>query len=96
MLAEFPPLEAVVGQRDSALLFSWSSNWLEFACIQLTTAALLKNCNAVIHNQDDDILYTSVEELLMSAREAVQYAKAEVSEMQAAASLPKKPWWKLW
>lgn len=96
MLAGFPQLEAVVGPRDCALLFSWGGNWLEFACIQLTTAALLKNCNAVIHNQDDDIFYTSVEELLTSAQEAIQYAKAEARETQAAASPPKKPWWKLW
>ncbi len=96
ILGEFPHLKELIGQRDCVLLFNWSSKWLECASVHLACAALLKECDAVIHYQDDDILFASVDDLLEEAQEAIKYATSESPQEQLDSPRLKKPWWKLW
>jgi hypothetical protein len=70
-LRDFPGLTALVGNRNSAITFRWGGDMAECACVLIVCAALAKCANAIVHYQDDDIVY-STEQLIEEARAALQ------------------------
>jgi hypothetical protein len=72
----FPHLSEQVGRRDVAITFRWGGDMMECACILIVSAALAKKFGAIIHYQDDDMLY-SPEQLVEEAGVALQHAFKE-------------------
>ena len=71
VMADFPSLVESVGKRDVAITFRWGGDMAECACVLIVSAALAKSCGAIVHYQDDDILYSG-EQLIEEARAALQ------------------------
>ena len=94
---KFPHLKERVGSRDCAIIFRWGGDMGECACVLIVSAALAKGFGAVVHYEDDDLLY-SPEQLVEEANAALQAAESKPSRKQRDPSpaRKKKPWWKLW
>src|SRR5712692_7276508 len=58
-LKAFPHRAELVGGRDVAISFRWGGDMAECACVLIVSAALAKQFNAVIHYQNDDLVYSS-------------------------------------
>ncbi len=71
VLQNFPDLAATVGRRDTAITFRLGGDMAECACVLIVSAALAENFGAIVHYQDDDIVYSS-EQLVEEARAALQ------------------------
>src|SRR5262245_36788902 len=70
-LADFQRLTQAVGSRDVAVTFRWGGDMSECACVLIVSAALAKSFGAIVHYQDDDMLY-SADQLVEDAGSAVQ------------------------
>jgi hypothetical protein len=96
VVQSFPHLKEEVGNRDCSITFRWGSDMSECACVLIVSAALAKSFGAVVHYQDDDLLY-SAEQLIDDATQAMQHADSESQRRQSTPPQPpKKPWWKAW
>lgn len=71
VLSDFQHLAPTVGSRDVAITFRWGGDMSECACVLIVSAALAKSFGAVVHYQDDDLLY-SADELVAEANSALQ------------------------
>lgn len=69
-LSKFPALQAQIGGRDAAIAFRWSGDAREYASAMIVGAALAKNFGAIVHNPDEDVIY-SADDLIEKARKAV-------------------------
>jgi hypothetical protein len=95
-LQNFPHLKEKIGARDCAINFRWGGDMAECACVLIVSAALAKSFGAVVHYQDDDLLY-SAEQLVEEAKAALQNAEsAPRPQRQIPSPAQKKPRWKLW
>lgn len=65
-LNEFPELAEAVGSREIGITFRWGGDMAECACVLIVSAALAKSFGAVVHYQDDNLLY-SAEQLVEEA-----------------------------
>jgi len=93
-LRSFPRLKEEVGGRDCAISFRWGGDMSECACVLIVSAALAKSFGAVVHYQDDDLLY-SAEQLVEEAKGALQAAESSPRRPPPPSPPPpKKPWWK--
>jgi hypothetical protein len=92
-LQSFPRLKEEVGSRDCAITFRWGGDMAECACVLIVSAALAKNFGAVVHYQDDDLLY-SAEQLVEEAKGALRAAESTPPRRPPPPPPPKKPWWK--
>jgi hypothetical protein len=70
-LANHPDLAESVGNRDVAMTFRWGGDMAECACVLIVTAVLAQNFGAIVHYEDDDMLYSG-EQLLEEARVALK------------------------
>ncbi|MBI3408229.1 MAG: hypothetical protein HY040_07720 [Planctomycetes bacterium] len=70
-LSDFPDLAESVGNRDVAITFRWGGDMSECACVLIVSAALAISFGAIVHYQDDDMLYSG-EQLAEEARSALQ------------------------
>lgn len=70
-LSDFPHLAGIVGSRDVAITFRWGGDMSECACVLIVSSALAKAFGAIVHCQDDDMLYSD-EQLVEEARSALQ------------------------
>ena len=70
VVKDFPHLVENIGARDAAISFRWGGNMLECACVLIVSAALAKLFDAVVHYQDDDLLYTP-DKLIKDAKSAL-------------------------
>ena len=77
VLLDFPHLAECVGNRDVAITFRWGGDMAECACVLIVSAALAKAFAAIVHYQDDDLLY-SAEQLVDEARSALRAETAAV------------------
>jgi hypothetical protein len=59
LLEHFPHLRSTVGSRDAAITFRWGGDMAECACALIISAALARSFAAVVHFQDDDLLYSA-------------------------------------
>ena len=73
-LQAFPHLKDVIGPRDCAITFRWGGDMGECACVLIVSAALAKSCDAIVHYQDDDLLY-SADQLVSEANVALKDVK---------------------
>ncbi len=71
VLSDFPNLAGTVGSRDVAITFRWGGDMSECACVLIVSAALAKSFGAIVHYQDDDMVYSD-EQLVEEARSALQ------------------------
>lgn len=71
VLSDFPNLAGTVGTRDVAVTFRWGGDMLECACVLIVSAALAKSFGAIVHYQDDDMLYSG-DQLVHEANSALQ------------------------
>jgi hypothetical protein len=71
VLADFPQLVESVGRRDVAITFRWGGDMSECACVLIVSAAFAKSFGAIVHYQDDDILYSG-DQLVEETRAALQ------------------------
>jgi hypothetical protein len=71
VLRDFPNLAGTVGNRDVAITFRWGGDMSECACVLIVSAALAKAFGAIVHYQDDDMLYSDAQ-LVAEARSALQ------------------------
>jgi len=71
VLSEFSHLSESVGKREVAITFRWGGDMSECACVLIVSAALAKSFGAIVHYQDDDILYSG-DQLVEEARSALQ------------------------
>jgi hypothetical protein len=71
VLSDFPNLAGTVGSRDVAMTFRWGGDMSECACVMIVSAALARTFNAIVHYQDDDMLY-SADQLVEEARGALR------------------------
>jgi len=93
-LQSYPRLREEVGSRDCSINFRWGGDMSECACVLIVSAALAKSFGAVVHYQDDDLLY-SAEQLVEEAKGALQMAEATPRRSPPPSPPPsKKPWWK--
>jgi hypothetical protein len=93
-LQAFPHRKVEVGGRDCAITFRWGGDMAECACVLIVSAALATSCGAVVHYQDDDLLYSGPQ-LVEEAKGALQAIEpAERRPPPASPPPPKKPWWK--
>ena len=96
VLQSFPHFKNEIGNRDCAIGFRWGGDMAECACVLIVSAALAKNFGAVVHYQDDDLIYT--------AQQLVDEAQSVLASLEAAPWRPpntppppaKKPRWKFW
>ena len=70
LLAQCPRLVPIVGSRDATIIFRWGADMAECACVLIVSAALAKSFAAVVHYQNDDLLY-SADQLVQEARSAL-------------------------
>jgi hypothetical protein len=70
-LAIYPHVASAVGSRDAAIGFRWGGRFEELACVLMVSAALAKSFGAVVHYQDDDILY-STDQLMEELKSALK------------------------
>lgn len=71
VLALFPHLTESVDVRDVAITFRWGGDMAECACVLIVSAALATSFGAIVHYQDDDMLF-SCEQLVSEAHAALQ------------------------
>jgi hypothetical protein len=71
-LAVFPQLGERVGGRDVAITFRWGGDMAECTCVLIVSLALAKDFGAIVHYQDDDLLY-STEQLVDEAAAALKH-----------------------
>lgn len=71
VLRDFPNLAGTVGNRDVAMTFRWGGDMSGCACVLIVSAALAKAFGAIVHYQDDDMLYSDAQ-LVEEARSALQ------------------------
>ncbi len=91
-----PRLKEEIGSRDCAINYRWGGDMAECACVLIVSAALAKSFGAVVHYEDDDLLY-SAEQLVEEAKAGLQSAdSAPPPRLRTPPPAPKKPWWKLW
>jgi hypothetical protein len=72
LLRNFPDLAKAVGKRDIAITFRWGGDMAECASVMIVSAALAKSFDAIVHYQNDDIVY-SAEQLVEQARAALTW-----------------------
>lgn len=95
-LKRFPHLKEKIGARNCAIVFRWGGDMAEGACVLIVSAALAKSFGAVVHYEDDDLMY-SVDQLIEEAKGALQHAESKPRrQTPSPARKKKKPWWKLW
>jgi hypothetical protein len=70
----FPRLKEKIGSRDCAISFRWGGDMTECACVLTVSAALAKAFGAMVHYQDDDLLY-SADQLVEEAKGALKYLR---------------------
>lgn len=58
VLAYFQHLEPTVGSRDTAITFRWGGDMSECACALIVCAALAISFGAIVHYQNDDMIYS--------------------------------------
>jgi hypothetical protein len=58
VMSDFRNLAGIVGSRDVAITFRWGGDMSECACVLIVSAALAKMFGAIVHYQDDDIVYS--------------------------------------
>jgi len=95
---QFPHLRQQVESRDCTITFRWGGDMRECACVLIVSAALATTFDAIVHYQDDDLVYTSGQ-LVEQAKEAIKYAdeeEATSSRDTGSPPPPGKPWWKFW
>jgi hypothetical protein len=97
---QFPHLKRQVASRDCAITFRWGGDMRECACVMIVSAALATTFDAIVHYQDDDLVYTSGQ-LVEQAKESVKCADEEEATSSRDADSPSppqpgKPWWKFW
>ena len=73
-LQAFPHLKKEIGPRDCAITFRWGGDMAECVCVLIVSAALAKSCDAIVHYQDDDLLY-SADQLVSEASAALKDVK---------------------
>src|SRR6516162_8759687 len=97
VLLDFPRLAECVGNRDVAITFRWGGDMAECACVLIVSAALATSFDALVHYQDDDLVYTA-DQLVEQANQALGFSEeSESSDADAPPQPPpRKPWWKLW
>jgi hypothetical protein len=61
VLKDFPELSQSVGSRDVAIIFRWGGDIAECACVLIVSAALAKFFGAIVHDQDDNMLYSEAQ-----------------------------------
>jgi hypothetical protein len=71
VLSDFPNLAGPVASRDVAITFRWGGDMSECACVLIVSAALAKSFGAIVHYQDDDIVYSG-DQLVEEAGAALQ------------------------
>jgi hypothetical protein len=71
VLSDFPHLAGTVGSRDVAITFRWGGDMSECACVLIVCAALTKSFGAIVHYQDDDMLYSG-DQLVQEAHAVLQ------------------------
>jgi hypothetical protein len=71
VLTDVPHLAKSVGSRDVAITFRWGGDMSECASVLIVSAALSSRFGALVHYQDDDMLYSS-DQLVEEARAALQ------------------------
>lgn len=71
VLQQFPHLAGTVGSRDSAITFRWGGELSECACVIIVSAALATSFGAIVHYQEDDLLYSAAQ-LVVEAGAALQ------------------------
>jgi hypothetical protein len=93
----FPHLKEEAGTRDCAITFRWGGDMTECACVLIVSAALATSFDALVHYQDDDLVYTA-DQLVEQANQALGFSEeSESSDADAPPQPPpRKPWWKLW
>ena len=70
VLEQFPDLAQMIGSREAAITFRWGGDMAECACVLIVSAALAKAFGAIVHYQEDDMVY-SAEQLVQEARSAL-------------------------
>ena len=71
VVGDNPHLTESVGSREVAITFRWGGDMAECACVLIVSAALAKSFGAIVHYQDDDVLFSG-EQLLNEAHAALQ------------------------
>lgn len=71
VLNNFPSIATRVGARDTAITFRWGGDMTECACVLIVCAALTTDFGAIVHYQDDNIIY-STEQLVEEVCKALQ------------------------
>jgi hypothetical protein len=69
VLSDFAHLSESVGSRDVAITFRWGGDMSECACVLIVSAALARTFGAIVHYQNDDMLYSG-DQLVEEARAA--------------------------
>ena len=72
ILASYPHLATVVGDRDYTITFCWGGDLRECGCVLGAAAALVKDFDAVTYYPDDDIVTTDFQELVAEARQCLE------------------------
>jgi len=67
----FPHLKEQAGNRDCAITFRWGGDMSECACVLIVSAALATSFDALVHYQDDDLVY-SADQLVEEAKRALE------------------------
>jgi hypothetical protein len=76
VIRHFPHLEGTIGSRDTAITFRWGGEMAECACVIIVSAALATSFGAMVHYQDDDMLYSAAQ-LVAGAGAALQAIKSK-------------------
>ena len=71
VLSDFPHLAGTVGSRECSVTFRWGGDLSECACVLIVSAALARSFGAIVHYQDDDMLYSG-DQLVQEAHAALQ------------------------
>jgi hypothetical protein len=92
-LVNIPRLQGQIGDRDSAISLKWGEDMADCACALIIAAALAKRFDGIVHYKKDDLLCTA-DQLVEDAKAAVQQSESE--PIRSPTLLPKRPWWKFW
>jgi hypothetical protein len=71
VLHNFPHLSETIAGRDTAITFRWGGDMAECACVLIVSAALAISFGAIVHYQDDDMLFSG-EQNVEEARAALR------------------------
>jgi hypothetical protein len=70
LLEQFPLLARELGDREVAMTMRWGGDMAECACVMVVSAALANESDALVHYQNDDMLY-SKDQLIEEANTAL-------------------------